>query len=52
MIERAVALVIIWRMKGHGMRWRRDSGCAIVALRAEQLNHDWDETMSGLELAA
>jgi len=52
MIERAVALVINWRMKDRGMRWTRTSASAIVALRVERLNHDWDDDMSGLELAA
>lgn len=44
LIERAVALVINRRMKRQGMRWRRDSATAIVALRVEQLNRDWDDT--------
>lgn len=52
MIERAVAVVINWRMKDRGMRWTRTSASAMVALRVESLNQDWDEAMSGLELAA
>ena len=52
LIERAVALVINWRMKDRGMRWRRDSATAIVALRVERLNQDWDDAYRGLELAA
>jgi hypothetical protein len=52
LIERAVAIVINWRMKDRGMRWRRDSATAIVALRVDHLNHDWDTAMSGLALAA
>jgi hypothetical protein len=38
LIERAVALVINWRMKGHGMRWRRHNASAVVALRVRTLN--------------
>lgn len=52
MIERAVAIVINWRMKDRGMRWRRDSATAIVALRVDQLNQDWDDATNGLELTA
>lgn len=52
MIERAVAVVINWRLKDRGMRWTRTSATAIVALRTERLNQDWDEAMRGVELAA
>lgn len=52
MIERAVALVINWRMKNRGMRWLRSSASAIVALRVEQLNRDWDTAMDDMPLAA
>ena len=52
MIERAVALVINWRMKDRGMRWTRSSATAVVALRVAQLNRDWDDAMSDVELAA
>lgn len=38
MVERAVAVVINWRMKRRGMRWRRTSATAIVALRVAILN--------------
>jgi hypothetical protein len=41
MIERAVSLVINRRMKKRGMRWRRDNGTAVVALRTDLLNEDW-----------
>lgn len=41
MIERAVALVINRRMKKRGMRWKRDNGTAVVALRTDLLNDDW-----------
>ncbi|MDQ3549109.1 MAG: hypothetical protein M3439_09865 [Chloroflexota bacterium] len=43
LIERAVALVINRRMQRQGMRWRRDSATAIVALRVEQLNQEWND---------
>lgn len=52
MIERAVALVINWRMKNRGMRWLRSSASAIVALRVEQLNRDWDTATTDLLIAA
>ena len=42
LVERAVALIINRRMKRQGMRWTRASADAIVALRVEQRNHDWD----------
>ncbi len=41
LIERAVSLVINRRMKKRGMRWRRDNGTAVVALRTDLLNDDW-----------
>lgn len=41
MIERAVSLVINRRMKKRGMRWKRDNGTAVVALRTDLLNDDW-----------
>lgn len=40
LIERAVAIVINWRMKGRGMRWRRHNASAVVALRVRELNAD------------
>ena len=42
MIERAVAIVINRRMKKRGMRWCRSNATAVVALRADMLNDDWD----------
>ena len=42
LIERAVALVINRRMKKRGMRWCRPNATAIVALRTDLLNDDWD----------
>lgn len=41
LIERAVAIVINWRMKGRGMRWRRANASAVVALRVRELNANW-----------
>lgn len=43
LVERAVALVINWRMKKRGMRWCRPNADAMVALRTCRLNDDWDE---------
>ena len=40
-IERAVAIVINWRMKKRGMRWRRPNADAVVALRVQRLNGAW-----------
>ncbi len=42
MIERAVALVINRRMKKRGIRWCRANATAIVALRVDVLNDDWE----------
>jgi len=42
LIERAVAVVINWRMKGRGMRWRRHTASAVVALRVRELNTGWE----------
>ncbi|WP_201380727.1 hypothetical protein [Ktedonobacter sp. SOSP1-52] len=39
-IERAMSLVINWRMKRRGMRWKRDNATALVALRTAFLNAD------------
>ena len=42
MIERAVAIVLNGRMKKRVMRWCRPNATAIVALRTDLLNEDWD----------
>jgi hypothetical protein len=42
LIERAVALVITWRMERRGMRGLRLNASAVVALRVRELNADWD----------
>ena len=42
MIERAVASVNNRRMKKRGMRWCRPNATAIVALRVDVLNDDWE----------
>lgn len=52
LIERAVALVINWRMKRRGMRWRRDNASALVALRVQSLNAVWDADTLPTPLAA
>jgi len=42
MIERAVSLVINRRMKKRGMRWCRPNATAVVALRTDLINDDWN----------
>lgn len=42
LVERAVALVINVRMKKRGMRWKRANATAVVALRVQQINADWE----------
>jgi hypothetical protein len=51
-VERAVALVINWRMKKRGMRWRRPTANALVALRVRELNAAWEPTVTLAPLAA
>lgn len=52
LIERAVAIVINWRMKGHGMRWCRANASAVVALRVRRLNASWASDDELLPLVA
>lgn len=42
LVERAVAVVINVRMKKRGMRWKRANATAVVALRVQQINADWE----------
>ena len=42
LVERGVAVVINPRMKRRGMRWRRVNATAVVALRVQLLNAQWD----------
>lgn len=42
LVERAVALVINVRMKKRGMRWKRANATAVVALRIQRINADWE----------
>jgi hypothetical protein len=42
LVERAVAVVINMRMKKRGMRWKRANATAVVALRVQQINGDWE----------
>lgn len=42
LVERAVAVVINARMKKRGMRWKRANATAVVALRAQRINAEWD----------
>jgi hypothetical protein len=51
-IERAVAVVINWRMKKRGMRWTRPNANALVALRVRHLNAAWAATAPPAPLAA
>jgi hypothetical protein len=45
-VERAVSLMINRRMKRRGMRWLRKNATAVVALRVDLLNHDWQRPLS------
>ena len=42
LVERAVAVAINARMKKRGMRWKRANATAVVALRVQQINADWE----------
>jgi hypothetical protein len=42
MVEREVALVINRRMKRQGMRWKRETADAVVTLRTQTINADWE----------
>ncbi len=42
LVERAVAIVINARMKKRGMRWKRANATAVVALRVQQINANWE----------
>jgi hypothetical protein len=42
LVERAVAIVINARMKKRGMRWKRTNATAVVALRVQRINADWE----------
>jgi transposase len=42
LVERAVALVINIRMKKRGMRWKRANATAVVALRVQYINANWE----------
>jgi hypothetical protein len=43
LVERAVAVVINMRMKKRGMRWKRANATAVVALRVQRINTDWED---------
>ncbi len=51
-IERAVAMVINWRMKKRGMPWTRLNASALVALRVRELNAAWELADDHAPLAA
>lgn len=42
LVERAVAMAINTRMKKRGMRWKRSNATAVVALRVQFINTDWE----------
>ncbi len=44
LVERAIAIVINARMKRLGMRWKRANATAVVALRVQRINADWEAT--------
>jgi hypothetical protein len=52
LIERAVALVINWRMKKRGMRWCRSNASALVALRVRELNAAWQTSQTDWRCSA
>ena len=52
LIERAVAIIINWRMKRRGRRWLRPNGSAVVALRVRELNAHWEAEDAQSSLAA
>jgi hypothetical protein len=41
-VERGVEVVINRRLAGRGRRWCRDNADAVLALRVDDLNRDWD----------
>ena len=43
LVERAVAVVINARMKKRGMRWKRANATAVVALRFQCINAEWED---------
>lgn len=43
LVERAVAIVINMRMKKRGMRWKRANATAVVALRVQRINAEWED---------
>jgi hypothetical protein len=51
-IERAVAVVINWRMKKRGMRWTRPNANALAALRVRARNAAWEAADPPTPLAA
>lgn len=51
-IERAVAVVINWRLKKRGMRWCRPNANGLVALRVRELNAAWAAADPPTPLAA
>jgi hypothetical protein len=51
LVERTVAVVINWHMKDR-MRWTRAMANAMVALRADRINDDWEQAMADLPTAA
>ncbi|HEU5382118.1 MAG TPA: hypothetical protein VFV38_42420 [Ktedonobacteraceae bacterium] len=46
LVERAVAVVITARMNKRGMRWKRANATAVVALRVQRINADWEAVAS------
>ena len=46
LVERAVAVVINTRMKKRGMRWKRANATAVVALRVQRINDEWEATVA------
>lgn len=51
-VEREVDVVINRRLSKRGMRWKRDNADAVVALRVDALNDEWDARHDPRPLAA
>jgi len=43
LVERAVAVVINVCMKKRGMRWKRTNATAVVTLRVQRINAEWED---------
>ena len=51
-VEAACKTVIGCRLKRTGMRWSKDGADAVLAIRCEVLNQDYDQIASASKMAA